>query len=50
MMLSPVHICLILTNQYFKSSLARVYAYLIPLALIDIVFVCGLFLLYRRFL
>ena len=33
MMLSPVHLCLVLTNEYFGSSLLRVYRYLIPLCL-----------------
>lgn len=27
---SPVHLCLVLTNEYFKSSLYRVYRYLAP--------------------
>ncbi|NIA14504.1 MAG: DUF401 family protein [Nitrospiraceae bacterium] len=33
MMLSPVHLCLVLTNEYFNASLLRVYRYLIPLCL-----------------
>lgn len=32
-LLSPVHLCLILTTQYFKANLARVYRYLIPATL-----------------
>jgi uncharacterized protein len=28
MMLSPVHICLIVTNEYFKAPLSRCYRYL----------------------
>lgn len=28
-LLSPLHLCLVLSNEYFKSSLTRVYAYLI---------------------
>ena len=32
-MLSPVHLCLILTNQYYGSTLSRVYRYLIPIVL-----------------
>ncbi|MBN1683092.1 DUF401 family protein [Candidatus Bathyarchaeota archaeon] len=28
--LSPLHLCLILTNQYYKSNLKKVYKYLIP--------------------
>lgn len=27
---SPVHLCLVLTNEYFKSSLVNVYRYLAP--------------------
>lgn len=27
---SPVHLCLVLTNEYFKSSLSKVYKYLAP--------------------
>jgi hypothetical protein len=27
---SPLHLCLILTNQYYKSDLNKVYKYLIP--------------------
>ena len=30
MMLSPSHLCLILTNEFFKSDLARVYRLMIP--------------------
>jgi len=29
-MASPLHLCLILTNSYYKSELGRVYAYLVP--------------------
>ena len=29
-LLSPVHLCLVLTNQYFKANLSVVYRYLIP--------------------
>jgi hypothetical protein len=31
---SPLHLCLILTNQYYKSDLNKVYKYLIPSLLI----------------
>ena len=27
---SPLHLCLILTNQYYQSDLNKVYKYLIP--------------------
>ncbi|HUT25088.1 MAG TPA: DUF401 family protein [Sumerlaeia bacterium] len=46
MMLSPVHLCLVITNEYFKSRLLRVYAFLIPLSLSVVVFGGGLFALY----
>jgi integral membrane protein (TIGR00529 family) len=29
-MASPLHLCLILTNSYYKSELGRVYRYLVP--------------------
>ena len=29
-LLSPVHLCLVLTNEYFNSSLLKVYKYLFP--------------------
>jgi len=32
MLLSPIHICLIVSNEYFKSRLGRTYRYLIPSA------------------
>jgi integral membrane protein (TIGR00529 family) len=47
MMLSPVHLCLILTSEYFKSRLLRVYRYLLPLGLLTGVFAFALFLIYR---
>ncbi len=47
MMLSPVHLCLILTNEYFKSRLIRVYRYLLPLSVLVGVFAFALFLVYR---
>ncbi len=45
-MLSPLHLCLILTNQYYKSSLMRVYKYLVPIVLIvfvSAIAICGLY-------
>lgn len=47
MMLSPVHICLLLTTQYFKANLARVYAYLTPLVVCAMTITAALFTLYR---
>jgi len=32
-LLSPVHLCLILSAEYFKANLARVYRYVLPPAL-----------------
>lgn len=29
-MASPLHLCLVLSNQYYKSSLKEVYRYLLP--------------------
>ncbi len=29
-LLSPVHLCLVLTNEYFNSNLLKVYKYLFP--------------------
>jgi uncharacterized protein len=49
MMLSPVHICLIITNEYFKSRLLRVYAYITPLSLLSAGFGVLLFFFYRMF-
>jgi len=36
---SPLHLCLILTNQYYKSDLNKVYKYLLPGLLILFAFV-----------
>ena len=47
MMLSPVHLCLVITNQYFKANLAKAYLYLVPLALFSGLCGTGLFFLYR---
>ncbi len=33
-LLSPVHLCLIMTTQYFKANLAGVYRYIIPATLL----------------
>ncbi len=32
-LLSPLHLCLILSTEYFKANLARVYRYVLPLTL-----------------
>ncbi len=48
-MLSPTHLCLILTNQYFGSSLKKVYQYLVPTALSVLAAALVLFFLYLKF-
>lgn len=45
-MLSPTHLCLILSDKYFESSLRKVYFYLIPVVSVVLVGGVGLFLLY----
>jgi hypothetical protein len=42
MMLSPVHLCFLLTVDYFSASFIKVYRYLIPCVFTVMVF--GLFL------
>jgi integral membrane protein (TIGR00529 family) len=34
LLLSPVHLCLILSAEYFKASMTRVYKYILPPALL----------------
>ena len=34
LLLSPVHLCLILSVEYFEANLAKVYKYILPLALL----------------
>ncbi len=36
---SPLHLCLVLTNQYYNSDLSRVYKYLLPGLLLLVAFV-----------
>ncbi|MEW6026547.1 MAG: DUF401 family protein [Planctomycetota bacterium] len=45
-MLSPVHLCLVLTNQYYNSSFRRVYKTLTPVALSILMLAIMGFLLY----
>ena len=47
MMLSPLHLCHILSNRYFKTSFGPVYRHLLLAAVIMAVFVAGYFLLLR---
>ncbi|MEN8223349.1 MAG: DUF401 family protein [Acidobacteriota bacterium] len=37
-LLSPVHLCLVFTNEYFKSNLLKVYKYLFPPVIILMIF------------
>jgi len=48
-MLSPTHLCLILTNQYFGSSLKKVYQYLLPTVLSVFASALILFFVYLKF-
>jgi hypothetical protein len=41
---SPMHLCLILTNNYYKSELGKVYRYLVPSAAILYVFAVSYYL------
>ena len=45
-MLSPVHMCLVLTNQYYNSEFSRVYKTLIPVSLSVLALAVMGFLLY----
>ncbi len=49
MMISPVHLCLILTNDYFKSHFGRVYFYLAPLGLMALACVLLLYSVYQKY-
>lgn len=49
MMLSPLHLCLILTRKYFSAGAAEVYRYIIPCAAIVWLTAFGMFLLLRSF-
>jgi integral membrane protein (TIGR00529 family) len=44
-LLSPLHLCLVLTNEYFKSTLFKVYYYLVPPVLLLIIISTALALL-----
>jgi len=47
---SPVHLCLLFTNQYFKENLMRTYRYLIPAAAIMTVIAVIYFVISSSFL
>ena len=41
---SPMHLCLILTNSYYRSELGRVYRYLVPSAAVLYIFAVAYYL------
>jgi hypothetical protein len=50
MMLSPVHLCLLLTKDYFKANLLKVYTrYLIPIGVLTLIPALILFAVYHFF-
>lgn len=49
-MLSPTHLCLILSNRYFGSSLKKVYQYLVPMTALVLLTAGGLLWFYRNYL
>jgi hypothetical protein len=46
-MMSPIHVCQILSNQYFKTPYGPVYRYIVPSAVLTAVLSTGYFLLVR---
>ena len=49
MMLSPVHLCLLVTKDYYKASLMKTYRYLVPPVVAVLIIVVGLFFAIRMF-
>jgi hypothetical protein len=49
MMISPVHLCLLLTKDYFKASLLGSYRYLIMPSLTVMITAVAIFLISRTF-
>jgi integral membrane protein (TIGR00529 family) len=49
MMLSPVHLCLLVTKDYYKASLMKTYRYLVPPVVAVLIIVVGLFYAIRIF-
>ncbi len=47
-LLSPVHLCLCLTKDYFNADFAKVYRYLLPAVILLFVASIVLFIMYRR--
>lgn len=46
-MISPMHLCLALTAEYFNANLNKVYRYLIPSVTLSIIFLSLAFLIYN---
>ncbi len=46
-MLSPLHLCLVLTSEYYKADLRRVYRYLISSVLVGVVTVSMVYLFHE---
>ena len=40
MLLSPVHVCFVVTNEYFRANMFSTYRHIIPPALVQIAFCC----------
>ena len=45
-LLSPVHLCLVVTKEYYKANLAKVYSRLLPVVILFLSF--GIFIAYVR--
>ncbi len=50
MMLSPIHICFVVTNEYFKSRLVHAYRYTLGPSVVVLLVAAALALLYRSVL
>ena len=46
MMLSPLHLCLLLTKDYFEANLFKIYRYLVPCVIVVMVFSVVLHLIF----
>lgn len=47
MMLSPIHLCLLVTRDYFSASLLPIYRQILPCIAVMWVFTIGMFLLFK---
>lgn len=50
MMLTPMHLCLLVTKDYFDADFVKIYRYLWKAAVFVMLWTTGLFLLYREIL